>query len=150
MSYFSYIRRGTNLKDGLDTLKYFLFGLLFHCVHYICNGTRVFFQMLSFPCHQIRLIIFCCCPRRYKSCDHRHFIFCAGFNATITKLQIDTFTQKNIEYFSTYRVQFSHGITATHCYSSLWILLKHRNCSLKSLHHIDLLALGKNIFFLLC
>ena len=90
--------------------------------------------MLSFPCHQIRLIIFCCCPRRYKSCDHRHFIFCAGFNATITKLQIDTFTQKNIEYFSTYRVQFSHGITATHCYSSLWILLKHRNCSFKSLH----------------
>ena len=60
MSHFRFANRGMNLKDGLDTLKYFLFGLLFSLctLHYICNGTRVFFQMLSFPCHQIRLIIF--------------------------------------------------------------------------------------------
>ena len=43
MSYFKFTRRGTNLKEGSDVVKYFLFGLLFHCVHYICNGTRVFF-----------------------------------------------------------------------------------------------------------
>ena len=100
MSHFRFANRGMNLKDGLDTKNIFCLDYFFHCVHYICNGTRVFFQMLSFPCHQIRLIIFCCCLHRNKSCDHRHFIFCAGFNATITQLQIYCHTQKNMEYFS--------------------------------------------------
>ena len=67
----------------LGDYKFFCLDYFLYCVHYISNGTSLC-HMLSFPCHQIRLIIFC---EAHNTIVITEIISsCIKFNVSITKL----------------------------------------------------------------